>query len=59
MPQGSILGPLLFPVCIYSLKLDLKCNIKLFADTTSLFTVVEDPTTPANNMSLDLAIIGK
>ena len=59
VPQGFILGPLLFLVYIIDLTLDLKCNIKLFTDDTSLFTVVEDPIIAARNMNHDLALIGK
>ena len=40
VPQGSILGPLFFLVHINNLSTDLKCNVKLFAYYTSLFTVV-------------------
>ena len=37
VPQGSILGPLFFLVSINYLAVGLKCNVKLFADDTSIF----------------------
>ena len=40
--QGSILGPLFFLVYINDLANDLKSNPKLFADDTSLFSVIHD-----------------
>ena len=44
VPQGSISGPLLFLICINDLLDGWSQNCKLFADTTSLFSVVHDVT---------------
>ena len=33
---------------------DLTCNVKLFADDTLLFEVVDDPNTAVNDMNHDL-----
>ena len=41
VPQGSILGPLYFQIYITNLSDDLASNQKLFADDTSLFSVLE------------------
>ena len=57
VPQGSILGSLFFLIYIYDLTDGLKCNVKLFADDTSIFIVVHEPTTAAENLNHDLDLI--
>ena len=53
------MGPLLFLIYINDLPKELKSNAKLFADGTSLFTVVKDENESANVLNNDLSLISK
>ena len=57
VPQGSILGPLLFLIYINDLADGLSSIAKLFADDTSLFSVVHNANTTAKELNNDLVKI--
>ena len=54
VPQGSIIGALLFLLYINDIVKDIGSNIRLFADETSLYIVVEDPTFAPTLLNFDL-----
>ena len=56
---GSILGPLLLLIYINDIVLDIGSNIRLFADDTSLFIIVDNPLTAARNVNADLEKISR
>ena len=59
VPQGSVLGPLLFLVYVNDLEDGIKSSIKFFADDTSLFSTVHDPNISAEDLNHDLRLISQ
>ena len=42
IPQGSVLGPLLFTIFINDLLLSITSHIQIFADDTKIYNTVQD-----------------
>ena len=55
VPQGSILRPVLFPIDINDIAVDIHSCISLFAVDRSLYIIVDNPQQVANLLNADLA----
>ena len=57
VPQGSVLGQLFFLIYPNDLPLGLTTNVKLFADDTFLFSIVNSASVSASRLNNDLVKI--
>ena len=57
IPQGSVLGPLLFLVFINDLPENLESHVRLFADDSKLFVTTANSLDPETTLNNDLASI--
>ena len=59
MPQGSILDPLFFLIFVNDIPEGIQSNIKMFADDTSIFSVMKNSINASATLNEDLHLISK
>ena len=59
VPQGSVLGPLLFLIYINDLEANMKSKINIFCNDTMICSLIHDPVISAYDLNHDLEKINK
>ena len=55
VPQGSILGPLLYLCYVNDIQISVNCKLLLYADDTALIVSGKDPNVISNQLGIELS----